>query len=128
MRIVEAVARLPRTHPTVLDSSHPYPIEGSPALRGGSRSQNTRMISHDEREHDRWYSQPPTRERVPPNRFPGHPHCCQCQRKAKVSNPNVKFLVVSNQRFTVFETLPIFFDGQHSLRIHQAVRIGASVR
>jgi hypothetical protein len=86
------------------------------------------MISHDEHEHDRWYSQPPIRESMPPNRFPSHPCCCQCHRKANVSNPNVKFLVVSNKRFTVFETLPIFFDGQHSLRIHQAVRIGASVR
>src|ERR1700722_2732233 len=128
MRSVEAVARLPRTPPAGLDSSDSYPIEGSPALRCGSCSQNTRMISYDEHEHDRWDSQPPIRERMPPNRLPSHPRRYQCQRKANVSNPNVKFLVVGNKRFTVFETLPIFFDGQHSLRIHQAVRIGASVR
>jgi hypothetical protein len=30
---------------------------------------------------------------------------------------------MSDTRFAVFETLPIFFDGQHSLRIHQMLRM-----
>jgi hypothetical protein len=53
-----------------------------------------------------------------PDRFPGHPRGCHCQRKANASQPTVKFLLMSDTRFAVFETLPILFDGRHSLRIH----------
>jgi hypothetical protein len=35
----------------------------------------------------------------------------------------VKFLVLSHTRFAVFETLPILFGGQHSLRIHYVLRM-----
>jgi hypothetical protein len=34
----------------------------------------------------------------------------------------VQRFATSDPTFAILETLPVFFDGQHSLRIHQAFR------
>ena len=40
----------------------------------------------------------------------------------------MNLLVASNASFAVFQTLPVFFMGQHKLRIHEVLRERAWVR
>src|ERR1017187_5759887 len=122
MGIAEAFARLPCTRPAVFDSSESLPIEGSPTPGYFSGSQDARMNSRNEHEHDQWRNHPPRGKDVPPERFPSHSCGDQSQQQTNIPETNMNFFVTGDTRFPIFKTLPVFFDRQHSLRIHQVLR------
>src|ERR1700692_775433 len=74
----------------------------------------------DEHEQEQWCSDPPRREGLPPEGFPAYNCCDQSQRQSSISEANMNLFAISDTRFPIFETLLVFFDHQHSLRIHQA--------
>ena len=57
-----------------------------------------------------------------PNRFPRHSRCYQGQHKANVPETNMKFLVMSDTIFAIFETPPVFVGRQHHFRINHVFR------
>jgi hypothetical protein len=71
------------------------------------------MIGNDENEEDRRQKDPPGRERVPPERFPGYSCGYQGQRQANPAKPKVNCFAMSDTTFAVLETLLVFFDDQH---------------
>src|SRR5450631_3417878 len=85
------------------------------------------MNSRNEREHYQWQNYPPKRKCVPPKGFPSD--CCgdKSQRQTNIPETNMNLLVTSGTTFAIFETLPVFLDRQHSLRIHQVLRAWSSV-
>ena len=58
---------------------------------------------------------------MPPEGFPTY-HCCdQSQRQTNISEANMNLFVTSYTRSAIFETLLVFFDRRHRLRIHQKI-------
>src|ERR1035438_7708641 len=85
------------------------------------------MNSRNEHEQDERDNYPPRRKCVPPEGFPSD--CCgdKSQRQTNIPETNMNLLVTSGTTFAIFETLPVFLDRQHSLRIHQVLRAWSSV-
>ena len=80
------------------------------------------MIGRDEYEQNQWHSHPPGREcvPVPSQRFPSYARGYNDENQADITPTYMNCFVASDTIFAVFETLFVFFAGQHTLRIHQA--------
>src|ERR1700691_1345597 len=79
------------------------------------------MIRCDENEQDQGCNHPPRRKPMPPEGFPTYNCCDQSQRQTNISEANMSLFVTSDTRFAIFETLLVFFERQHRLRIHQKI-------
>src|ERR1700687_6059792 len=108
MRIVEPLACFSEFGPTIFNTLQSFFIKPESTLRQLSNPKNPGMIDGDAEERCRGRRKPPGREIMPSQRSPCHAHRDTSQKKAKVPQADVDFLVMRNARLAGVATLDVF--------------------